>query len=439
MRSISRATRTVAALAASALVLAACGTDEPDEPTDDPPAGEESPADEEPTEDEPTEEDFPEGDGALTIGSLLPATGDLSFLGPPEFAGVELAIEEINEAGGVLGKDVEYFEGDSGDGTPPIAGQTVNRLLNQGADVIIGAAASGVSVTVIDQITEAGVVQFSPANTSPSFDSDEVDPNELYFRTAPSDVLQGAVIANLVSEDGFSNLGVINRQDDYGTGLAEVITENFESAGGTVVATEVYAPDASNFNAEVQAMAAAQPDAVVVVGFVETLQIIPQMVRNGIGPDDVAIYFTDGNTSNYGNDVEPGLLEGIKGTLPGAELTGDFRERLLGIDPDLEDFSYGPESYDAVIVSALAAVAADSDNGEAIGANIIDVTREGTKCTEFAECAELLEAGEDIDYDGVSGPIEMNEFGSPAAASIGVYLYGPDNNITPDEFIQGQI
>jgi len=438
MRSISRATRTAAALAASVLVLAACGTDEADDPTDEPPAGEESPADDEPTEDEPAE-DFPEGDGTLTIGSLLPATGDLEFLGPPEFAGVELAIKEINEAGGVLGEDVEYFEGDSGDGTPPVAGPTVNRLLNQDADVIVGAAASGVSITVIDAITGAGVVQFSPANTSPIFDSDEVDPNELYFRTAPSDVLQGAVLANLVSEDGFSNLGIINRQDDYGTGLAKVITENFESAGGTVVATEVYAPDASNFNAEVQAMAAADPDAVVVVGFVETLQIIPQMVRNGIGPDDVAVYFTDGNTSNYGGDVEQGLLEGIKGTLPGAELTGDFRERLLGVDPDLGDFSYGPESYDAVVVSALAAVAADSDNGEAIGANIIDVTREGTKCTEFAECLELLEADEDIDYDGVSGPIEMNEFGSPAAASIGVYLYGPDNNITPDEFIQGQI
>lgn len=432
MRSTSRATRAGVVLAASALVLAACGGET--EP-------ETEPAEDDTSASEPADKAEPTGDGTLTIGSLLPASGDLSFLGPPEFAGVELAIKEINEAGGVLGKDVAYVEGDSGDGTPPIAAQTVNRLLNQNADVVVGAAASGVSVTVIEAITGAGAVQFSPANTSPSFDTPEGDPNELYFRTAPSDVLQGAVMANLVTQDGHSNLAIINRQDDYGTGLAAEITKNFESGGGSVVATEVYAPDASNFNAEVQGAAAAQPDAVVVVGFAESLQIVDQMVRNGIGPQDVAVYFVDGNTSNYGSDdsVEAGLLEGIKGTLPGSELVGAFRERVLEVDPDLNDFSYAQEAYDAVVVSALAAVAAGDDSGKVLGAEIIDITTGGEKCTDFTACSKMLEAGDDIDYDGFSGPIEMNEWGSPSAAFMGVYEYGADNNYTPVEFIQGEI
>ena len=439
MRSTSRATRAAVVLAASALVLAGCGGEtEPEaEPTDEETTSE---ATDEPT-DEPTDAPAPTGDGTLTIGSLLPASGDLEFLGPPEFAGVELAIQDINAAGGVLGQDVAYVEGDSGDGTPPIAAQTVNRLLNQKVDVVIGAAASGVSVTVIEAITGAGAVQFSPANTSPSFDTPEGDPNELYFRTAPSDVLQGAVLANLATQDGHTNLGIINRQDDYGTGLAKEITKNFESGGGTVVANEVYAPDASNFNAEVQGLAAAEPTAVVVVGFAESLQIVDQMVRNGIGPKDVDVYFVDGNTSNYGSDdsVEPGLLEGVRGTLPGSELVGEFKDKILKVDPDLNDFSYAQESYDAVVVSALAAVAAGDDAGDVLGQQIIDITREGEKCTEFAACAELLKAGEDIDYDGYSGPIEMNEWGSPSAAFMGVYEYGSDNNYTPVEFIQGQI
>lgn len=427
-------------LAASALVLAGCGGETEDPETDPTEEETSSEATDEPTDDA-TEPAAPTGDGTLTIGSLLPASGDLAFLGPPEFAGVELAIQDINAAGGVLGNDVAYVEGDSGDGTPPIAAQTVNRLLNQDVDVVIGAAASGVSVTVVEAITGAGAVQFSPANTSPSFDTPEGDPNELYFRTAPSDVLQGAVLANLATQDGHTNLGIINRQDDYGTGLATEITKNFESAGGTVVANEVYAPDASNFNAEVQGLAAADPDAVVVVGFAESLQIVDQMIRNGIGPKDIDVYFVDGNTSNYGSDdsVEPGLLEGVRGTLPGAELVGAFREKVLKVDPDLNDFSYAQESYDAVVVSALAAVAAGDDAGDVLGQQIIEITRGGEKCTEFAACAELLEGGEDIDYDGYSGPIEMNEWGSPSAASMGVYEYGEDNNYTAVEFIEGQI
>ncbi|MBI5088595.1 MAG: ABC transporter substrate-binding protein, partial [Actinobacteria bacterium] len=106
-----------------------------------------------------------EGDGVLKIGSILPVTGSLAFLGPPEIAGVDLAIKDINDAGGVLGKPVEISKGDSGD-TPEFANQTVDRLLGENVDAIIGAAASGVSLGVIDKITGAGIVQFSPANTS---------------------------------------------------------------------------------------------------------------------------------------------------------------------------------------------------------------------------------------------------------------------------------
>ncbi|MDQ3030427.1 MAG: ABC transporter substrate-binding protein, partial [Actinomycetota bacterium] len=141
-----------------------------------------------------------EGDGTLTLGTLLPETGSLAFLGPPEFAGVDLAVQDINEAGGVLGEDVEVIDGDSGDTTTDIANQTVDRLLSQDADAIIGAASSGVSLTVIDKITGAGVVQFSPANTAPDFT--DYDDNGLYFRTAPSDVLQGQVLAEVIAEEG---------------------------------------------------------------------------------------------------------------------------------------------------------------------------------------------------------------------------------------------
>ena len=140
------------------------------------------------------------GDGVLTIGTILPQTGSLAFLGPPEFAAFDLAIQDINAAGGVLGADVVGIPGDSGDATTDTANQTVDRLLSQNVDAIIGAASSGVSLTVIDKITGAGVVEFSPANTSKTL-SDYPDKG-LYFRTAPSDILQGAVLGEVIAGDG---------------------------------------------------------------------------------------------------------------------------------------------------------------------------------------------------------------------------------------------
>jgi len=159
-----------------------------------------------------------EGDGVLKLGSLLPETGSLSFLGPPEFAGLEYAIDEINAAGGVLGAPIEYSQGDSGDTSTDIASTTVDRLISENVDAIVGAASSGVTLTVIDKVVAAGITMFSPANTSPAL-SDYAD-NSLYFRNAPSDLLQGAVLADLITADGNASVYILNLDDAYGNGLA---------------------------------------------------------------------------------------------------------------------------------------------------------------------------------------------------------------------------
>ena len=382
-----------------------------------------------------------EGDGTLTIGSLLPQTGNLAFLGPPEFAGVELAIKEINEAGGVLDQEVAYVEGDSGDTSQDIANPTVDRLLAANVDVIIGAASSGVSLTVIDKITSAGVVQYSPANTAAELT--DYEDNGLYFRTAPPDILQGRILGETILADGCTNLGVLALQDPYGEGLANFVGETV-TGGGSALAPEepiFYDPAASNFDAQVNELKAANPDCVALIGFEESAKVINSMVSAGIGPQEVPLYLVDGNLGNaLGEDLPAGVLAGAKGSLPGAEATAEFRERLATVDPALKDYSYAAESYDAVITSALAALVAESDAGEAIGAELPGVTKDGEKCTTFADCKELIEAGDDIDYDGISGPIELNEKGDPTSAIIGIYTYGPDNKLTTDvQYQQGEV
>jgi ABC-type branched-subunit amino acid transport system substrate-binding protein len=418
--------RTVAVVGVASLALTACGGDDGGD-------GEGAGATESP------DEAAAKGDGVLKLGTLLPQTGSLAFLGPPEFAGVDLGVKEINEAGGVLGEQVTVTHTDSGDTSTDIASQSVDSLITEGVDAIIGAASSSVTLTVLDAVVQNKTVMFSPANTSPDLTTYEDD--GFYFRTAPSDVLQGRVMGDLVISDGYANVGVMALQDPYGEGLAENVQISIEEGGGQIAGGEpiIYDPNAANFATEVTQMKSLNPEAIVLIGFAETSTIIPELVNQGIGPQDVPLYFVDGNLSNYGDDFPAGTLDGNKGTLPGAEATADFQDRMLEVNPDLNDFSYGPESYDATILIALAAIAADDDSGESIAANLIDISREGTKCTAFEECAGLLADGEDIDYDGVSGPVEFSEAGDPTQATVGIYQYGPDNTYTNVDYFEGQL
>jgi ABC-type branched-subunit amino acid transport system substrate-binding protein len=236
------------------------------------------------------------GDGVLKFGSLLPQTGSLAFLGPPEFAGVELAVSDVNAAGGVLGVPVEYSPGDSGDTSTDIASQTADRLLSENVDAIIGAASSSVTLTVIDKITSAGVVQFSPANTSLAL-VDYADKG-LYFRNAPPDDLQGNVVGQLVAEDGAASAFIMALDDAYGTSLADVVEATLTEAGVEVLGKTIYDPKATGFDAEVDEMVAADPDAIVLITFDEGSRILTTMVEKGIGPTAKAVYGVDGNMGN---------------------------------------------------------------------------------------------------------------------------------------------
>jgi hypothetical protein len=220
----------------------------------------------------------------LVIGTLLPETGNLAFLGPPEIAGVQLAIDEVNAASGVLGAPVQLVTGDSGDTSTDTATQTVDRLLQSDVNAIIGAASSSVSLTVIDTIVNAGVVMFSPANTSDQFTT--YNDRGLYFRTAPPDVLQARALADVIGADGNNTVGILALNDSYGTGLAGNIKKNLISDGlpEESIRDIIYDPQAANFDSEVQQMTEFNPDALVVIGFEESSRIITALNAQGVGP-----------------------------------------------------------------------------------------------------------------------------------------------------------
>lgn len=377
------------------------------------------------------------GDGVLTIGTILPVTGDLAFLGPAEISGAELAVADINAAGGVFGVDVVLEQGDSGDTTTDIANTEVDRLLALNADAIMGAASSAVSKTVIDKITGAGVIQFSPANTSPDFTTYADD--GLYFRTAPSDLLQGRVLANAVLDQGNETASVLFRQESYGQGLADAFRENFEESGGTIGEFIPYAIDVESFDAEIDQLVDAASDAIIVIGFAESANILNTMHERGIGPtSDTNVWGVDGNDNIDGEMADPTILEGMRQTLPSVDLASisDFIARLEADMPADATSAYGAETYDSVVIVALAAELAGSDDGASIAAEINGITGGGDKCTDYASCKAIIDAGGDPDYDGLGGPYEFVEAGEPAAASFRIQEYGTDGrDETLDQYV----
>jgi branched-chain amino acid transport system substrate-binding protein len=160
-----------------------------------------------------------------------------------------------------LGMPVQTIIGDSGN-NKSVASVSLQRSVDKGAQVIIGATTSAMSLSVIDQAVAAGVLLLSPANTAVKL-SDPAIPRGLYFRTAPPDSYEGSVLAGLAFDEGKRSVAILQIDDAYGAKLADTFTLAFEERSGRVVAREVYDPAASSFADVVAKVKAAKADAIV--------------------------------------------------------------------------------------------------------------------------------------------------------------------------------
>ena len=369
----------------------------------------------------------PAGD-PLILASLMPLSGDLASLGPGIALGAALAVEQINAAGGINGQPVQLIEGDSGcDGA--VALTSLNDVIAQGAQGVMGAACSGTSLAILDTAIAAEVVMVSPSNTSPQFT--KMDKKGFYARTAPSDLLQGEVLASLLVEDGVGSVSIISRADSYGRGLAEATAAAFEAAGGTVKTIVYHAPDATEFTAEVTAVGKGNSDAIVGILFPETgCGVLQPAFEQGLL--DTPWYMTDG-VKDAGLASLCGLgtaLDGFKGTAPGSaagEAKDAFEAAYAGVSADgSPTFIFAPQAYDAVMLMAISA-AANGVTGPEIASGLVEASSGGEKCIGVS-CIALAADGVDVDYVGASGEIELNQAGDPTAATYDIWTTEGDTN-----------
>jgi len=366
-------------------------------------------------------------DSELKIGAIIPLTGSLSFLSPPEIAGLHMAVDEINAAGGVLGKKVSLSIQDSGDGTTlNIADQSATKALASKVDVVIGAAASGVTRHIINKITGAKVVQISMSNTAP--DLSTWKDGGYYFRTAPSDLLQGKIIANQILQDASKNVAIVYVDNSYGNGLMGVAKTTLEK-GKAKVTTFSFKEADTNPASTVDAALATDPDAVLLISYDEAKRVVPLFKSKGFNGSN--IYFVDGNLADYSKESFAGYLNGAKGTLPGKALSAGFKSKLSSVykaktGKTLTEFSYGAETYDAVLLAAIAAQSAKDASGVGIKKEITNISLSGagkTTVSNFKDALAALKSGKKVNYDGVSGPVEFDKNGDPTGAFIGIYRF----------------
>ncbi len=369
------------------------------------------------------EDAAPAASGPLKIGSILPHT---AYAGAGEglVSAVDLAVADINDAGGVNGGKVEVKQVDSTDNNDT-ASQAVDQLVTWGSNVVIGAYGSGMSGAIIGKITDSGAVQVSGSNTSSSL----TGINKLYFRTAPTDALEAAKLADLAVQDGHGTAAIIAQNDAWGQAFQKSLVDSLDAAGVDVVAQQQFNTTDTDYSAQIDAVVAAKPESVFLLAYASYAGSMIESLVGTHGFTSKNVYLSNSTLGEY--TIKPALLTGLRGFLagPDPQVEADFETRLKAANGGLKSFAYAASTYDAVVVSALAAIAAKSNDGKAIAARMTEVSggvAGATKCTTFKECAGLLGQGKAIDYDGLSGGLAFNAQNDVTETAYQLYAYGAD-------------
>jgi branched-chain amino acid transport system substrate-binding protein len=367
----------------------------------------------------------------LTIGQIVPLTGALSDFGPPGQKAGEVALDQINAAIKDSGADHVVTLKTEDEQTDPAASTSAARkLVSDGASCIAGAWASSDSIPVARSVSiREGVLQISPASTSAEIT--DLEDNGLMNRTPPADNLQGPALASFVEKSlggaKGKTVAVAGRNDSYGEGLTGFFVDAWEAKGGKVTGPTLYDPTAASYDSDAQKIVSGNPDAYVIVDFPETfVKVGPALERTGTW-DPSKTFITDGlASSSLPDDVGVSVVDGMQGTAPGTPTTGEpskaFGKLYTSSDPkNVGRQTFDAQNFDAVVLCYLAAVAAGSTDGQDMADALQDVTAPpGTKYTweQLPEAVKALENGDDIDYVGASGDINLDDNGDP---TVGVY------------------
>jgi ABC-type branched-subunit amino acid transport system substrate-binding protein len=375
--------------------------------------------------------------GTLTIGDLVPLTGDLADFGPPGEKAANIAADQINDAAKQADADISGVKLITEDSQtdPGASVQAARKMVDEGATCIAGEWASADTIPVARSVAIPDeTLLISPASTSDEITG--LDDDGLVNRTAPPDSFQGPTLSDAISKDLGSAKGkTVNigaRNDAYGTGLADTFSAAWEDAGGKVGEEVIYDPKAASYDSEAQKIVSGSPDAIVIIDFPETfVKVGPALARTGDWDPTIA-WGTDGlASSDLPKEVGVDVVEGMRGTAPGTpdkDPTTKAFDKLYTSSPpkNVDRQTFDAQNFDAVVLCYLSAVAAGSTDGADMAQEVVDVSSppgDPFSYQELDQAIQALQNGDDIDYQGASGPIDMDESGDATGGVYDEYEY----------------
>lgn len=341
----------------------------------------------------------------VKIGVILGFTGPIESLTPTMAASAEMAMKEVSDSGKLLdGSTVTPVRGDSTCIDAAAASAAAERLITaEGVTAIMGADCSGVTGAILQNVARAnGVVMISPSATSPALSDAEDD--GLFFRTAPSDARQGAVLAEVLKEKGVSSAALTYTNNDYGKGLADSIQSAFEGMGGKITISAAHEDGKGDYSAEVGALAQAGGDVLIVAGYLD--QGGKGVIQGALDAGAFETFvLPDGMVGDSLPAAIGAPLNGSYGTIAGSENEGAAMFQKLAEAAGVKTDTYAAESYDAAALIMLSMQAAKSMNSADFKGSVMDVANApGEKIMpgELAKGLEILAGGGDIDYVGAT-------------------------------------
>lgn len=355
----------------------------------------------------------------VKIGVLAAITGPIANLAPPIVDGAQLAFDQVNEQGGVLGGKVVTVVGDSAC-NPQASVDAASKLINvEQVTAIFGAMCSGAHIAAVNSVAApAGVVMVSGTATSPEVTG--LDDNDLAYRVVPSDSFQGAASARNLLGKGVKKVAVTYVNNDYGKGLAEAFKAEFEGNGGEITAFLAHEDKKPSYRSELASLAKGGADTLVIFAYGggSGMTLIRQSLENAhfekfVGGDGMK---DDVLLSEIGADNLGGLVLTAPTSLPDNPAKEIFDRDFSAAGGKVDDVFVG-QGYDAAFLLALAIENAGSTDRGAIAASLRKVASapgEAILPGEWEKARKLIAEGKDVDYKGATGDHEFDENGDVA-------------------------
>lgn len=340
-----------------------------------------------------------DSEDVFVIGGSGPLTGDAASYGISVKNGAQLAVDEINEAGGIDGMKFELnFLDDEAEAQPAIA--AYEKLMDEGADAILGAVTSGSTIAITDLTKEDGILQITPSGSA-----QDCTKYDNAFRICFTDPLQGITMADYATATaGYNNIAILyNIADDYSKGMAEAFMTEAEKKGGKIVAEETFTTGDVDFNTQLTNIKATDAEVLFIPAYYQDVAyILTQAKQQGL---ELPYLGGDGWDGVLGQLQDASVAEG-----------SIFLSPFTANDP-AENVQAFVEKYKAEFDATPDQFAADAYDG-------VYVIKAAIEKAGSTDSEDLIAAMTEIEVDGVTGNMTFTPEGEPNKAAKMIKILG---------------